>query len=495
MKVPMALSILTQGYTAAVGIIFMPLYLHLLGSEAFGLIGLFLMAQAWIQIVDMGFTQVISRDIARMRAGGLLETEAMERLRSLEWLFATLTVLTLALVLGTQHLIATHWIHAQEIDIATITSSLTLIAVAVVFRWFAGLYRGVLIGLEKQNRVNMLLVVFATLRFVGVFVVLIIVDPTPIVFFVYQAVVSSIELLVNRYVVVRQLPNHASLRFRMEAIKSMLPTVMSMSFLNIVWIASTQLDKLFLSGVLNLTNYGYFTLGATAASGILMLVIPFNQVVQPRLSFLVARNNEKELEELYRLASQFAVIGFVSIGVGLAFFAEPVLRIWTGSPEMAGIIAPILFWYSLRNSIIGVMLAPFMLQFARGSLRLHVLINAVLLIFLVPALFFAAQWQGGIGTGKVLFVASLFSLLLWSPVVHRFFMPRLKWRWLFGDTLPVSAIIAAIVWLAASNQPSFHQPILVLAWAVVAILASMFIGVLTGSHTRQFLFQQMRRLK
>lgn len=495
MKRSIAMSIITQSYIAIIGILLMPLYLHLLGSEAFGLVGLFIMAQAWIQILDMGFTPVLSRDIARMRAGGMAPDGTLARWRTLEWMFAAVVLGVVTLVASTQHLVAQCWIHAQGIDPATIALCLTLIAVAAVLRWFAGLYRGVLIGLEQQNRVNILLVVFATLRFVGVIPLIFYVSPSPVTFFVYQACVSAAEILASRSIAMQQLPSPASARPSLSALKAMLPMVGSMAFLNVVWIVFTQLDKLILSGALSLKDYGYFTLAAVAAGGVLMLIPPLNQVVQPRLSFLVARCDEQALETLYRLASQVAVVGFVGIGAGLAFFAEPVLEVWTGSSELATICAPILFWYGLGNAIVGIMLAPFMLQFARGNLRLHVLIHAALLFFLIPAMFFAAQWQGGIGTGKIFFAINLLFLLLWSPVVHKYFLPKLTWRWLLWDTLPVAALIMSILWLAALNQPPMQLPIFSLAWAAGAIFIAMLAGTMLGAHTRQFVIQQLQVMK
>ena len=67
------------------------------------------------------------------------------------------------------------------------------------------------------------------------------------------------------------------------------------------------------------------------------------------------------------MSSQFALIGFVGVGGGLAFFAKPILRIWSGSVEVASAAAPILFWYGLAYALVGVLSLPFMLQFARGE--------------------------------------------------------------------------------------------------------------------------------
>jgi O-antigen/teichoic acid export membrane protein len=45
-----------QVYISLIGILLMPLFLRLMGAEAFGLIGFFLMLQAWLQLLDLGFS-------------------------------------------------------------------------------------------------------------------------------------------------------------------------------------------------------------------------------------------------------------------------------------------------------------------------------------------------------------------------------------------------------------------------------------------------------
>ena len=47
---------LGQGWTALMGLAFVPLYIQYLGIEAYGLIGLFAVLQAWLALLDMGLT-------------------------------------------------------------------------------------------------------------------------------------------------------------------------------------------------------------------------------------------------------------------------------------------------------------------------------------------------------------------------------------------------------------------------------------------------------
>lgn len=462
----------------------MPLYLRYLGMEGIGLVGFYIMLQAWMPIFDIGLTPVLSREMSRFRAGALTSREAATRLRTLEAVLGVLAVLAVTLLCVSSDWIGNNWLSAVSLSGETLAHCVMLIGIAVALRWFAGLQRAVLIGLELHGLVNGLTTGFATLRFAGVLPLLLYISTSPEHFFAFQAVVGALELTVFVMIAHHYVPGGAGVRPDRHVLASMLPMVGSMAFLSAMWIVVTQIDKLILSGLLSLEEYGYFTLAVMAASGILVFVGPLNQVIQPRLTILAEIGDEITLAKLYRLVSQLVVVGFVSLGGGLAFFAEPILLIWSGSPAVAKAAAPVLFWYGLANAVVGILVLPFMLQFAKGRLRLHVLGNLILFLTLVPALVLAAQHWGATGAGQVFFVANLLFLLFWVPLVHRYFLPILTWRWSLRDTLPLAFVI--VIALAAGSQmlPSGMQMPETLAWIGGAVLVAATVGVAVGDLSR-----------
>lgn len=462
----------------------MPLYLRYLGAEAFGVVGVHIMLQAWISVLDMGLTPVLMQEMSRFRAGTVRAREATVRLRTLEAVLGILAVAVVGLISVGSGWIGQAWLSASEIPDSVLAHCITLIGIAVALRWLTGLYRAALAGLERQDWGNGLSAGFATLRFAGVLPLLIFISTSPEHFFAFQAVVGALELIAFASVVHRLVPGGVGIRPEWRALAAMLPMVGSMSLLVAIWVVVTQVDKLILSGLLPLTEFGYFTLASAAASGVLVLVPPLNQVIQPRLTILAERRDETTLIELYRLSSQLAVVAFVGLGGGVAFFAEPILRIWSGSHEVALAAAPVLFWYGLANAVVGILILPYMLQFARGKLRLHLLGNLILLATLLPALVWAARYWGAIGAGKVFFVANLLFLLFWMPVVHRCFLPALTWRWLLHDTLPIALFMLGCLVVASRIMPAALSDLATLLWIGAGILLAVAVGMALGDHSR-----------
>ena len=63
---------------------FIPLYIKYLGIEAYGLIGLFAVLQAWLVLLDMGMSPTLSREMARFTGGHHSPQSIRDLLRTLE---------------------------------------------------------------------------------------------------------------------------------------------------------------------------------------------------------------------------------------------------------------------------------------------------------------------------------------------------------------------------------------------------------------------------
>ena len=88
-----AASFLGNTWTALVQIAFIPLYIRILGIEAYGLIGVFAFLQISLSFLDMGLTPAVSREMARFRAGAHHVGEVRTLLRSVEVIFLRVALL------------------------------------------------------------------------------------------------------------------------------------------------------------------------------------------------------------------------------------------------------------------------------------------------------------------------------------------------------------------------------------------------------------------
>lgn len=473
----------------------MPVYLQYMGVEAFGLIGFFLTLQSWLQLLDFGLSSTLSREMSLYRAGAISVAIIWQRLHSLEWLSGLIAFTTIAGLVLLRNLIVNKWLTFQYLSSDTVSTCIIFMAITAALRWLMGLYRAALVGLERQIWVNCISGFFSTVKFVGVVPLIIYWSADPLTFFAYQGLIGTLEFLTFFIMAYHVLPKSStSFLPRWDAIQPMLVIAGPMAFITSVWIFLTQIDRLILSKILTLEEYGYFTVATMAASSVLMLVPPLNQVLQPRITILASQGKDEALQKVYRLATQFITTMFLAIGGTLALFSEPILMTWTNNLQATKAAAPILFWYGLANALVGILVLPFMVQFARGYLRLHVIGNILLAFTLLPVLIYTSITQGGVGAGFTLFTARLLFLLFWIPVVHRQLMPNLVFSWPLFDLGPAFFAVFGTLIIGYKLFPTSIDPLSTFILISIIFLTALIAGLLAGNLSREETLTWIKKL-
>lgn len=444
---------ISQIYVTLIGLAIVPLYIKYMGAEAYGLVGFFAMLQAWFNLLDMGLTPTMARETARFNGGATGALEYRRLVRALEGVFLVVALLGGSALFLLSDVIANKWLKANLLPVSEIVLSLNIIAIIVAMRWMGGLYRGAINGAEKLVWLSTFNSVIATLRFVGVFPVLIFIDSSPSAFFLYQLFVATIELTVLMFKAYLLLPVIASgqrIRWAWAPLKPVLKFSLTIAFTSSVWVLVTQTDKLVLSKILPLADYGYFTIAVLGASGIMIVGGPVSAALMPRLTNLEAQGENEELIRLYRQATQFVAVVVGASTTTIALGAEVLLQAWTGDAILVKQAAPILSLYAWGNGVMTVAALPYYLQYAKGNLRLHLIGNTIFVIILIPTIVYVANKYNGIGAGYVWLSMNLFAFIAWIPLVHRKFAPGLNYNWYVNDILKVFIPIMA-VGIFASN--------------------------------------------
>ena len=489
----------SQIYVTLVGILILPLYLKYMGAEAYGLVGFFTMLQAWFNLLDMGLTPTVARETARFGGGAIDALSYRRLLRALQLIFFVIALLGGGAMFVFSGLVANGWLKVQTLPLGQVQLALQLMAMGVALRWMSGLYRGCISGSERLVWLGGFNAFVATLRFVGALPVLIWVGHSPAVFFTYQLLVAVVELAglaAKAHGLFPVLPPGQPLGWSLTSlftpIKPVLKFSLTIAFTSSVWVLVTQTDKLVLSKLLPLADYGYFTLAVLAASGVMMISGPISGALLPRMARLQAEGNEAGLIGLYRNATQMVAVIAIPACLVLAFFAEQVLWVWTGDAHAAAQAAPVLRLYAMGNGFLAMAAFPYYLQFAKGDLKLHLIGSAVFMLLLIPSLVWATWQYGATGAGYAWMGSNAVYFFAWVPLVHRRFVKGLHRQWLMQDLimicvpglLAVSTLNVLLPWPEARFQ--------VLARLLIASGAVLICSAAGAGRVRTILFAHKR---
>lgn len=428
-----------QVYVSLIGIAVFPLYLKYLGAEAYGLVGFFIVLQAWLQLLDIGLSPTLARQIAYTRGSKVDFRLFIKQLRSIEIIIVSLAGVSAYFIYSLRNWIATDWLEVVTLNLDELAYAITLIGITIGLRWLTLLYKSGLIGLERQVWLNVINIIFTSFRFIGALALMHYYSTSYVLFFEFQLFVSFFELLVFSRKLYSCLPKVEKIKVRIYSseLKLILPFTFGLGITSGVWVFMTQLDKLLLTNILPLSEYGYFTIVAVISSGLMQLAAPVGNALMPRMTFLLAENRENEMLSLYKNATQVMACVVIPLSAFIALFAHDVLYVWTGDMLAAEWGAPILLWYALGSGLVSLVSFQYYLQYAHGKLKLFVRINLGTAIVFIPLVVAVAYSYGPIGTGLAWFGLNLVGLLFLSFIVHRTFAPGLHIGWLARDVVPI----------------------------------------------------------
>lgn len=436
-------------YLTIAALLALPVYLRTMGPEAYGLVTLFLVLQVWLQMLDLGAAATVARETARHRAGERSARQIRELLRAAETLFALVACVAASVLFALSGALVDGWLEREQLPAATVHDCLRLMTLCILLRLLGDLYRGALSGAERLAWLAGSNALFGTLRLLGVIPFLLWAGPDPAHFFGFLLTIYIFEAVVVRAQAWRQIPPVANTMtgISLRPLREVLGFSLSMTVATIVWSLTSQADKLVLSGLLSLRDFGAYGLAITAAGSVLILATALADTLVPRFTALEARGAAAALRILYRQATQGATIIAASTAFWLACHAERILWVWTGDAELARSTAPVLALYALGNAAMAIAAYPYYLQLARGQLRLHLIGTGLTFVVLLLAVAWVAPRHGAVGAAMVWLLVNGLYLLAWTPIAHKRFAPGLHWRWLRSDVAPVvlAAAAAALV--------------------------------------------------
>lgn len=485
---------LGQGWTAVMGFAFVPTYIKYLGIEAYGLIGLFAMLQAWLTLLDMGMTPTLSREMSRFTGGAHSAQSIRDLLRSLELIACAAALLIAAGTWALSGWFASDWLHSVKLPVHVVAQAFAIMGVVTGLRFVEGLYRGALVGLQKQVLLNVLSACMATLRGVGAVAILAYVSDDIGSYFIWQGVLSLLSLVLLAAAIYRTLPApELRPRFSRSALSEVWHFAACMMATTLLSLLLSQVDKVILSRMLSLEEFGHYSLAGVVSGTLSMIIAPVTQAYYPRMTELVTRREEPQLIDVYHRGAQLMTVLVGSAAAMLVGFGGNLVALWTGNPKLSQSIAALVALQALGLFLNGLMHIPYMLQLAHGWSSLMVKINCVAVALIVPAFFWVTPRYGAVGAAAVWVALNSGYVLIGIQFMHRRLMPHEKLRWCFDDVaLPLGAIAASTA-LFRVLLPAALPKLLQCCWCLAAGIVTITAAALVSSQLRPLLLGRLRK--
>ncbi|HLP18394.1 MAG TPA: oligosaccharide flippase family protein [Bacteroidota bacterium] len=498
LKINIIANIAGSGWSALIQLLFIPIYIRLLGIEAFGLIGFYLTMQVVLQILDFGLSPTINREMARYSVLPDSAGEARDLVRTLEVCYWSVSVVIGAAILILAPAIASQWIHAGMLPTATVQQALMLMGILAAFQWPLTFYQGGLLGLQRQPLVGGLEILFSTLTHGGAVLVLLFVSPTITAFFIWRIIVGILQISAFLFFLWRSLPAAVRpARFDARLLAKIWRFSAGMSGITLSSIILSQSDKVVLSKVLSLEYFGYYSLAYTVVNGLSKLSIPVFNAIFPRFTSLLTAGDDEGLKRSYHLSTQFMALIILPLAMMLMFFPKEIIVLWTHNPVTADRTARIISIMVIGTAINSLMYLPYSLQLASGMTKLGLIINSVFIVTLVPSMVVMSNLYGGEGAAIVWVVLNSVYMLGGVPLTHHYLLKGETLKWFMEDVGIPFVCLFAVVW-TGRQIISAQLPAASMIAALAGLLAAASIASLCSSNRLRKLvvdFLEKRGLK
>lgn len=431
-----------SAWVGLMGFAFVPFYLRYIGAEGYGLVGFFAMISGILAILDGGFGVAAARELAKSTHVGdqsIQQTRAL--IRTLEWIFWAIALLLGTIFVALAPWIAEHWLHVQTIKVDVATDALRLMGGALILQWPTALYSGCIIGLQRQVGLNAINSILASIKGLGAMLILWLVSPTIHAFFVWQMASALINAYILRNYLWRSMPEGIlPPQFDFNSLRRIGRFAAGVGGINILALVLTQIDKVIVSRVFPLDQFGYYTLAATLAALIYRLIGPVFNAFYPRLTQLVAKGDLGEVALFYHRACQVMALSIVPFSLLFVFFGHEMVMVWTGNAQLAGRIQWIVACLALGTMFNGLMTIPYALQLANGWTSFAFWQNVAAVLLLAPLTYFLAMKYGPVGAAAVWPMLNGCYIMLGGPLMYRKLLSAEMWHWYkYSVGIPIAA--------------------------------------------------------
>lgn len=487
---------LGNAWSALMGFIFVPIYISYLGIESYGLIGFFVVFQGLLALLDIGLSPTLNREMARFKAGAHTPQSIGNLLRTVEIIYFIVAILIFFIIFSGASFIATDWLKIQNLEIDTVIEALKLTAIILAIRWMGIIYRSAIIGLEEHIWLNVWMIFIATLRGAGVIAVLEFISSTIEVFFIFQAIIALLELILFFLKIKSLLPSSKEpVHFSIKSLKNIWKFAGGIMIITFLATLLTQVDKVLLSTLLTLEEFGYFSI-AVAIAGILSLFIaPINNVAFPHFTQLITSRRKREFIDQYHKFSQLMTIMIVPATLVLSFFSKEVVLLWSHDETLTNFVAPIVSIWIIGTALNGIMHIPYLAQLSYGWSRLTVIINVFAIMLIIPLFIYIVPLYGVISAAWIWVGINLGYILISISFMHKKILRKEKWKWYIYDLLIPTFLSLFVVILAREflDNLMIVNPYLLTFYIFTVGLITFIVSILSTKIGRQYILNFLKR--
>ncbi|MDH4656630.1 MULTISPECIES: lipopolysaccharide biosynthesis protein [unclassified Pseudomonas] len=461
-----------------------PIYTKILGMESVGLIGFFVMLQMIFMALDGGMTSAFTRRLSSMKR--FREHAPFRYLVLLSSSLAAHFVIFASIGIlfgGGVYLFATEisekWLIVQGLEFGLVVACVEWMGILIFLGFVSLILQAYLVAREMLVVHSVLFSLYSISRTLGIVLYIYVFEVTSAkldLFFGAQFMVCLVYVFALVIVCARFSKGEFLLKPSFLSVFRDGRFSLGVFLVSISSIAVIQVDKLYLSKMIDLTGYGYYTLATSLASLPYIVSSAMYPVIYPRFSALVSSGEHSRILKIYTASSCVLVITLQLASMFIWYHSSVLLEVFF-AVEVVSHVTPLLPQLFLGTAIQSLLIVPFSLQLAHGWTWFSLKLNLALAPVMFASLIYLVDRYGLVGAAWVWFGYNVLSFLATNIYV----LSRLKYIKSAARVMclaVLSCLLAFFLFDLAyaqfSSMLSDVESLLVLFTAAVLLMFSQF---------------------
>ena len=488
--------------TMLISIVLIPIYVHILGYESYGLVSFQVVLQVVFSFLELGLPATITREMGRRDDCGQ-ENYYPNLICTIERLIWGIGLVVVISIACSSWLIAIKWLQVENLPTSVVAQSVAMMGGIIAIQLSSLVYGGGLRGLERQGLLGLCTVVSAMVRGLGALLLLTIVASDVRIFIGWNLAVAAAELIIMRHLLYTNIPIGKNIKpaFRLGMLKQHWGFSSKIIYNSIILSIAAQMDKLVISKLLTVKNLGYYAIACTAAGVITVASSAIIMAVYP----ILCRNIDKVTTEvsLQHYIDSTKLLGIVvwPAAFFLFFFSREVLFLWTRDSHIVQNAHILLSFLAVSYCCSAVVQLPIFLALAANKMKYVLLGNLALMFFNVPLTIICVLYWGLPGAAAAALGVNFLYSVIATGMIHRDVWGGQRLRWLWDAMLLpgfISFVAAAALHSVTPNYSNQLYQFLLMGMAFALCYAAVIacrhmVAILGISQSLQYLGKLKRK--
>ena len=439
-------NIVNRTWTTLANFLFVPVYIHYLGEEAYGLVTFFTTLQVVLNLFGLGLSKTLRREFSVYESSEAVVLRKYRILRSVELIIWCIAIIIIGICALNADYIATKWINSETIAESTVSLTIRMMGVSIAAQLIANLYLGCLLGMQDQILANTLQISWSLFKNIGAVLLIVFVSSNISYFYIWHAVIDIIYLVTVRIFVIAKLKKKKSdLSWKLHDLanlKTIYKFALGILLISVGYAINSQIDKIIITKNFDLVSVGAYNSVYSLSILTTILTSSIGIAVFPRFTQLFTGNDLSGLNKAFRSYNSIAVLTTSVIGGFLAIFAEELLLFWTRSEIITNIMAGVSFWLILGTALSAIQEIPYNYFLARGCTIVNNIQTIIQIAYVLTVTPFMIRYYGLSGAALSWFIEMALSTTIYLIVFSRMYLDKCSLRLLISIYLPLLISIA-----------------------------------------------------